>query len=119
MLTGAGYLAGDAYNDLRARTAFYRQVVDHLRAIPGVRRPRSPRQPLVTMAAPDQQLVIDGRTSAEDAMDVQAIAISPELFDTSGLPLIAGRTFTDVEMAEPRGQRRHPEPGTGRTPVAR
>ena len=50
------------------------------------------------MAAPEQQLVIDGRTSAEDAIGVQSIAIRPELFDTLGLPLIAGRTFTDVEM---------------------
>ena len=98
MLTGAGYLAGDAYDDLRARTAFYRQVVDNLRSIPGV------AAAAVTTATPGddggsgQQLVIDGRTSAEDAIGVQSIAISPELFDTLGLPLIAGRTFTDVEM---------------------
>jgi hypothetical protein len=45
-----------------------------------------------------RQLVIDGRTDREDAMGVQSIAISPELFDTFGLPLIAGRTFTDAEM---------------------
>ena len=98
LLTGDGYLAGDAYDDLRARTAFYRQVVDTLRSIPGV------ASAAVTTATPGddggagQQLVIDGRTDAEDAIGVQSIAISPELFDTLDLPLVAGRTFTDVEM---------------------
>ncbi len=101
LLTGGGYLAGDAYDDVRARTAFYRQVVDTLRSIPGV------ASAAVTTATPGddggsaQQLVIDGRTNAEDAMGVQSIAISPELFDTFGLPLIAGRTFTDAEMQNP------------------
>ena len=101
LLTGGGYLAGDAYDDVRARTAFYRQVVDTLESIPGV------AAAAVTTATPGddggsgQQLVIDGRTNAEDAMGVQSIAISPELFDTFGLPLIAGRTFTDAEMQNP------------------
>jgi putative ABC transport system permease protein len=101
LLTGAGYLAGDAYNDLRARSAFYRQVVDTMRAIPGV------AAAAVTTATPGddggsgQQLVIDGRTGADDAMGVQSIAISPELFDAFGLPLIAGRTFTGAEMQDP------------------
>ena len=98
LLTGAGYLAGDKFDDLRVRAAFYRQVVDTLRSIPGV------AAAAVTTATPGddggdgRQLVIDGRTNREDAMGVQSIAISPELFDTLGLPLIAGRTFTDVEM---------------------
>ena len=101
ILTAGGYLAGDAYNDVRARAAFYRQLVDTLRAVPGV------AAAAVTTSIPGddggdgQQLVIDGRTSAEDAIGVQSIAISPELFDTIGVALIEGRTFTDLEMQDP------------------
>jgi putative ABC transport system permease protein len=98
IVSGAGYLAGDAYNDISARSAFYSRVVDTLRAIPGV------AAAAVTTATPGddggsgQELVIDGRTSRDDAIGVQSIAISPGLFDVFGLPLIEGRTFTDAEM---------------------
>ncbi|HWI16868.1 MAG TPA: ABC transporter permease, partial [Vicinamibacterales bacterium] len=96
----AGYLAGDAYDEIPARAAFYSQVVETLRALPGV------AAAAVTTATPgddggsEQQLVIDGRTSREDAIGAQSIAISPGLFDVFGLPLIEGRTFTDAEMQD-------------------
>jgi putative ABC transport system permease protein len=101
IVTAVGYLAGDAYDDPRARSAFYRQLIDTLRAVPGV------AAAAVTTSIPGddggdgQQLVIDGRTSAEQAIGVQSIPISPELFDTIGVSLIEGRTFTDLEMQNP------------------
>lgn len=101
ILTAVGYLAGDAYDDLRPRAAFYRQLVDTLRAVPGV------AAAAVTTSIPGddggdhRQLVIDGRTSAEEALGVQSIAISPELFDTIGVSLTEGRTFTNLEMQNP------------------
>ncbi len=101
ILTAVGYLAGDAYDDLRPRAAFYRQLVDTLRAVPGV------AAAAVTTSIPgddggdNRQLVIDGRTSAEEALGVQSIAISPELFDTIGVSLTEGRTFTNLEMQNP------------------
>jgi predicted permease len=101
VLTAVGYLAGDAYDNASARSAFYRQLVDTLRAVPGV------AAAAVTTSIPGddggdgQQLVIDGRTSADEAIGVQSIAISPELFDTIGVSLIEGRTFTDIEMHNP------------------
>ena len=100
LLTAAGYLAGDAYDDVQARSAFYREVVDSLSGLPGVAAVS------ITTATPgddggdSQQLVIDGRTGADDAIGVQSIAISPGLFDTLGLSLIDGRTFTDLETED-------------------
>lgn len=102
ILTAAGYLAGDAYDDVSARSAFYRQLVDTLRAVPGV------AAAAVTTSIPGddggdgQQLVIDGRTGADEAIGVQSIAISPQLFDTIGVSLVEGRTFTDLEMHDPQ-----------------
>jgi predicted permease len=101
IVTAGGYLAGDAFNDVRARAVFYRQLVDTLQAVPGV------AAAAVTTSIPGddggdgRQLVIDGRTGADDAIGVQSIAISPELFDTIGVSLSEGRTFTDVEMQNP------------------
>lgn len=51
-----------------------------------------------------RQLLIDGRTSAEEAIGVQAIAITPGLFDTIHVPLLDGRTFTDAEALDPRAE---------------
>jgi predicted permease len=101
IVTAVGYLAGDAYDDPRARAAFYRQLVDTLREVPGV------AAAAVTTSIPGddggdgRQLVIDGRTSADEAIGVQSIPISPELFDTIGVRLIDGRSFTNLEMQDP------------------
>jgi putative ABC transport system permease protein len=97
VLTASGYLAGDAYDAPQARAAFFQRVVDTLRELPGV------AAAAVTTATPGddggdgRQLVVDGRTDADDAIGVQSIAISPGLFDAFGLSLIEGRTFTNVE----------------------
>jgi putative ABC transport system permease protein len=100
ILAGAGYLAGDAFDEISARSAFYRQVVDTLREIPGV------TAAAITTATPGddggsgQELVIDGRTNRDDSIGVQSIAISPGLFDVFGLSMVEGRTFTDAEMID-------------------
>ncbi|HEX6163543.1 MAG TPA: ABC transporter permease [Vicinamibacterales bacterium] len=100
--TASGYLAGDAYDDIKARAAFYQKVVDAVHAVPGI------AAATLTTATPGddggdgRQLVIDGRTSAEEAVGVQEIAITPRLFDTIDVPLLDGRTFTDAEALDPQ-----------------
>lgn len=101
IVTAGGYLAGDAYDDVKTRAAFYRRVAEALRAVPGV------AAAAITTAVPGdeggagQQLVIDGRTGRDDTLGVQSIGISPGLFETIDIPLIEGRTFTDAEMLNP------------------
>jgi predicted permease len=102
ILTGGGFLAGDAYNDVRARAAFYRRMVATLEALPGV------VAAAVTSATPGddggvgRRLVREGRTSESDELNVQSIAIGPQLFRALGLPMIAGRAFTEDEIENPR-----------------
>jgi putative ABC transport system permease protein len=97
ILSARGYLAGDAFNEVSARAAFYRQVVATLAALPGA------TAAAVTTSIPgddggtERRLVIDGRTAERDEVNVQAVGISPALFETIGLPLVAGRTFTEQE----------------------
>ena len=101
ILSARGYLAGDAYDEVPARAAFYRQVVTTLSALPGV------SAAAVTTSIPgddggtERRLVIDGRTAEQDEINVQSIGISPALFETIGLPLVAGRTFSEQETGDP------------------
>lgn len=101
ILSARGYLAGDAYDEVTARAAFYRQVIDALSSLPGV------SAAAITTSIPgddggsERRLVIDGRTSEQDEVHVQSIGISPALFDAIDLPLVAGRTFTEPEIENP------------------
>ena len=101
ILSARGYLAGDVYDEVTARAAFYRRVVDALAALPGA------ASAAVTTSIPgddggsERRLVVDGRTREEDEINVQSIGISPALFETIGLPLVSGRTFTEQENENP------------------
>ena len=101
ILTARGYLAGDAYNDIHARAAFYQNVVTTLKSLPGV------TAAVVTTSIPgddggsDRRLVVDGRTEESDEIEVQEIGITPGLFDTINLPIVSGRTFSEQENQDP------------------
>ena len=101
ILSARGYLAGDAYNAVPARAAFYRQVVSTLTSLPGV------AAAAVTTAIPGddggsgQRLVVDGRTDEVDEIGVQSIGMSPGLFAAINLPIVQGRTFTEQETENP------------------
>lgn len=101
ILSARGYLAGDAYDDVRVRAAFYRQAVARLSQIPGIAAAAA------TTAIPGddgggtRRLVIDGRAAEADEIGIHAIGITPSLFDTLGLPIVAGRTFTEQEAETP------------------
>jgi putative ABC transport system permease protein len=81
--------------------AFYQNVVKTLASTPGA------VAAAVTTSIPgddggsDRRLVIDGRTAESDEINVQAIGISPGLFDTIDRPIVSGRTFTDQESQNP------------------
>jgi predicted permease len=101
ILSARGYLAGDAYDEVTARAAFYRQVTSALSSLPGV------SAAAITTSIPGddggsgRRLVIDGRTSDRDEINVQSIGMSPALFEAIDLPLVAGRTFTEQETENP------------------
>lgn len=101
IVSARGYLAGDRFNDLEARAAFYQNVVTTLASLPGA------ASAAVTTSIPgddggsDRRLVIDGRTGDADEINVQSIGITPTLFETVNLPLLEGRTFTNQETLDP------------------
>ena len=97
IVSARGYLAGDAYDDIKARSAFYVNVVRSLESLPGA------AAAAVTTSIPgddggsDRRLVIDGRTGEADEINVQAIGVTAGLFETINLPIVSGRDFTGEE----------------------
>lgn len=104
VLTMRAYLAGDTFDDPKARATFFSQAVDALKALPGV------RYAVATSSIPGDdgggpaRIVVDGRTSRGDEVPVQAITTTAELFDTFGLKMVAGRTFTTMESLDPEAR---------------
>jgi putative ABC transport system permease protein len=101
LLTMRAYLAGDQFDEPEARAVFFTQVVDAVKRLPGV------RHAVVTSSIPGDdggnpaRIVIDGRTGVGEELPVQVIAATSELFETFGLRIIDGRTFTSAESVDP------------------
>jgi putative ABC transport system permease protein len=79
--------------------SFYKQVLDNLRAIPGV---KSASYAVVTVLAGDEwdsSMSVEGYRH-KDGEDMQAFmnAISPGYWQTMGVPLLAGRDFNEHDV---------------------
>jgi putative ABC transport system permease protein len=102
LLTMRMYLAGDAYDDVKQRGAFFVRAVQALRELPGV------TSAVITTSIPGDdggnpvRIVVDGRTAPGEELGAQVVATTTDLFKTLGLELIEGRTFTDAEAMDPQ-----------------
>jgi predicted permease len=101
LLTARAYLAGDQYDDVRARAAFFQRVEEALSTLPGV------TSAALTTSIPGDdggspaRVVIDGRTADDDELGVQVIGATAALFPTLGLNIVDGRGFTSTETLDP------------------
>lgn len=104
ILSTRAYLAGDAYDQVGVRAAFFRNAAARLSQMPGAVAAAA------TTAIPGddggamRRLVIDGRTADTDEIGIHAIGITPALFTTLGLPIVSGRTFTEQEAEDPAAE---------------
>jgi len=101
LLTMRVYLAGDAYDPVPAKTAFFADTAEMLRALPGVHNAS------VTTAIPSDDGGSAARvvTRAHPVADgtevgVQLIASTPGFFDTLGVDLLEGRSLKDTDLVE-------------------
>jgi predicted permease len=73
---------------------FYSELLDHIRAIPGVRSAAVASVPLLHGWEWDSQTTVEGH-QAKDGEDMQAFmnGLSPGYFETMGTPILEGRDF--------------------------
>ena len=80
---------------------FYNELLQNLRAIPGVRSAAVASEPLLAGDEWDSTTQVEGHV-AKDGEDMQAFmnALSPGYFQTMGIPLLAGRDFDFRDVKE-------------------
>jgi predicted permease len=100
MLTMRVYLAGDAFDDNRARAAFFDAAVSALRTLPGVTAAAATTSIPGDDGGNAVRLVADDRSTPGQAIGAQSIPVTPGLFEALGLRLIDGRTFTATESTD-------------------
>ncbi|HVR69197.1 MAG TPA: ABC transporter permease [Vicinamibacteria bacterium] len=94
-------LAGDAYDPLPAKAAFFRRAAERLRALPGVVEAAATSSIPADDGGAPVRVVADGRPVAPgQETGAQRITIQPSFFATLGLRMEQGRTFTEGETED-------------------
>jgi putative ABC transport system permease protein len=96
LLTARAYLAGDAYDDVGTRAAFFARAVGALRELPGVRAAAATTSIPGDDGGSTVRLVVDGQETAEQDVPGSSIGVTPEVFDALGVRLLEGRTFSTI-----------------------
>jgi putative ABC transport system permease protein len=99
------YLAGDAYDPVEAKAAFFRRAVEALRALPGVTAAAATTSIPTDDGGFAVRMVAEGQTTAPgEETGVSMIGTTPGLFETLGARLQEGRTFTESETETARSE---------------
>jgi predicted permease len=89
----------NGYTDQRV-AALYDRILERLSAMPGVATAAAARVATVTGAASSGNMTVEGFTPrGDDDADSSLNEIAPGYFRTLGVPLVAGREFTDSDRA--------------------
>ena len=105
LLTMTTSLAGNAQYVGSTREAFYRQLTDRLTALPGVESASAINHLPLAGDRWGSALAIEGRPLPEPGHGVEVTfrVSRPDYFQTMGIPLRAGRDFTDRDSVEAPG----------------
>jgi predicted permease len=90
----------NGYDDERA-VLFYRELLDRLRAAPGVKSAALATVPILSGSEWDSSMSVEGH-KAGDGEDMQAFmnALSPGYFETTKIPILEGRDFRPADAHE-------------------
>ncbi len=96
--------SGEGYREAREQRAFYSQIIERIRALPGVQSAGA-ISTLPLSKGPVNGYVIEGRppVTADKMPGANRRHVSPDYFRTMGIPLLKGRTFTDRDTADNPG----------------
>lgn len=79
--------------------AFYRDVVEQVRTLPGVESASFGRQRLIARRSWGSGIVVEGFTGGDDDRGPNRDAIGADYFSTLGIPLVVGREFNAGDTA--------------------
>lgn len=78
----------------------YQQMLDKLGGLPGVRAVGTTTDPVLADWNTSSNITLAGYKAGEsEDMDVEHASVSPDFFSALGVPLLAGRAFTDSDNA--------------------
>jgi putative ABC transport system permease protein len=101
MLSARAYLAGDSYDSVAARAAFFANATSVLSGLPGVEAAAATTSIPGDDGGSTVRLVIDGQATSDEDLRVSTIGVTSELFSTLGLSFVDGRSFSPGEISEP------------------
>jgi putative ABC transport system permease protein len=89
------------YDATARRTAFYRRVIEGVRQLPGVRQAAYISYLPMTMRGGIWEVVPEGRTTADEASPTASLRfVTPQFFETMGIPLRLGRDVTEADEGQ-------------------
>ena len=101
VLTASINLPGARYPDQKAVSAFYRNLLDRLAALPGIEGAAATSDLPWTGYDENTSFGIEGRQFSDDETPSgQYHFATPDYFRTLGIPLLAGRFFNDSDDAD-------------------
>jgi putative ABC transport system permease protein len=104
LMTMRFYMPGDAYEASGAKTRRVHDVVRRVEALPGVRAAFASNMVPLSSGGSGGDAVVEGRVvQPGDEPRIFWTGVTPHLLRTLGVPLLAGRDFTDAEGADSSG----------------
>jgi putative ABC transport system permease protein len=103
LLTARLRLDEARYADNTSQVTFARSVVDRLSSLPGVDRVAITSDLPATGSGDVMVRIRDVDPASAPARSVNDVVVSPGFFETAGIPLLRGRTFTDADSATSAG----------------
>ena len=91
---------GQRYADVARVRAFYRELLDRVRTMPGVISAAAiTRRPLWSTVGYDWTFTIEGQTEQEATRNpmLNMVAVTADYFPTMGIPVKRGRVFSDTD----------------------
>jgi predicted permease len=98
LFTARTNLSGNRYASPEARLDFHRSLLSRLGALPGVSGVATVSQLPVTGAGNSGTFVVESQLD-EPERSTRVRTVSPNYFDVMGIPVLAGRGFTDRDAA--------------------
>jgi predicted permease len=104
LLTFRALLSGDVYDPVPVRVSFFREAIERIEALPGVRAASATTSvPTDDGGEPARLLTPESPVADGSELGIQLIAITEGFFETLDVPLVEGRAFDRHDLEEGAG----------------